>query len=98
MTNEINDMIEALREGTMTLDEVAQKFRERSWPRRRTPQHEDYMDLAAAAQEDPEVFVPGSFDDVAAAHQDGRISDNEYTVLSQAVAESKRAEDLSADE
>jgi hypothetical protein len=97
MTSEIDQMIEALREGEMTLDEVAQRFRERSWPRRHTPPNESYLDLAAAAQEDPDVYIPGSFDDIATAHQEGRISDNEYTVLSRAVAESKRAEDLKHD-
>jgi hypothetical protein len=93
MTSEIDELIESLRSGRMSLDEVALRFRERSWPRRRAPVPENYMELAAAAQEDPEVYLPGSFDDVAAAHQDGRLSDAEYTVLSEAVAESKRAED-----
>ena len=37
--------------------------------------------------------MAGSFDDVAAAHQEGQITDEEYAVLSAAVAESKRAED-----
>jgi hypothetical protein len=30
---------------------------------------------------------------VAAAHQEGQLSDDEYEVLSEAAAESKRAED-----
>lgn len=93
MMSDVDNLIEALRNGSMTLDEVAQRFRERSWPRRQTPPPASYLELAAAAQEDPEPYVPGSFDDVAAAHQDGRISDDEYEVLSEAVAESKRAED-----
>jgi hypothetical protein len=92
MTSEIDELIESLRDGRMTLDEVAQWFRERSWPRRRTRSPQNYLELAAAAQEDPDVYIPGSFDDVAAAHHDGRISDAEYAVLSEAVAESKRAE------
>ena len=91
--NEVNTLIESLRNGSMTLDEVAQRFRERSWPRRKTPPPASYLELAAAAQEDPEPYLTGSFDDVAAAHQDGKISDDEYEVLSEAVAESKRAED-----
>jgi hypothetical protein len=91
--NEVNELIESLRNGSMSLDEVAQRFRERSWPRRRTPPPASYLELAAAAQEDPEPYLSGSFDDVAAAHQEGRISDHEYEILSEAVAESKRAED-----
>jgi hypothetical protein len=92
--SEVDEMLESLQNGTMSLDEVAQRFRERSWPRRKTVPPENYLQLATAAQQDPEVYISGSFDDVAAAHQDGRITDAEYTVLSEAVAESKRAEDL----
>jgi hypothetical protein len=93
MNSEVTDLIAALRDGSMSLDEVAQRFRDRSWPRRRKASPNDYLELAAAAQEDPDVYMPGSFDDVAAAHQQGQISDDEYAVLSSAVAESKRAED-----
>jgi hypothetical protein len=93
MGSEIPELIAALREGSMTLDEVAERFRLRSWPRRTTPAPTTYLERAAAAQQDPEPYRPGSFDDVAAAHQDGQLSDHEYEVLSEAVAESKRAED-----
>lgn len=94
MNSEVTDLIEALRGGAMSLDDVAQRFRERSWPRRRTPEPQTYLELAAAAQQDPEPYVPGSFDDVVAAYDRGQISDDEYEVLAEAVAESKRAEDL----
>ena len=93
MSSEVTDLIEALRSGTLSLEEVAQRFRERSWPRRRTPEPQTYLELAAAAQQDPEPYVAGSFDDVVAAYDRGQISDNEYEALSEAVAESKRAED-----
>ena len=92
--SEVDRLIESLRNGSMTLEEVAQRFRERRWPRRRSETPVAYVDLAAAAQEDPDVYLPGSFDDVMAAHQDGRLTDAEYTVLSAAVAESKKAEDV----
>ena len=91
--SEVDSLIQSLRNGSMTLDEVAQRFRERSWPRRTTPPPTSYLELAAAAQEDPEPYLSGSFDDVSAAHQDGRLTDDEYELLSEAVAESKRAED-----
>ena len=91
--SEVDSLIQSLRNGSMTLDEVARRFRERSWPRRTTPPPKSYLELAAAAQEDPEPYIPGSFDDVSAALQDGRLTDDEYEVLSEAVAESKRAED-----
>jgi hypothetical protein len=93
MDSEVTELIIALRDGRMSLDEVARRFRDRSWPRRRRPSPNSYLELAAAAEEDPEPYMPGSFDDVAAAHQLGQITDEEYAVLSQAVADSKRAED-----
>jgi hypothetical protein len=93
MNNEVARMIDALQSGEMSLDEVAQRFRERSWPR--TPRQEptSYLEMATAAQQDPEPYIPGSFDDVVAAYDQGKITDAEYATLSEAVAESKRAED-----
>ena len=93
MTSEVSDMLKALRDGTMSLDQVAQHFREREWPRRRRPPAASYFEMAARALEDPAPYVPGSFDDVAAAFHRGDLSRDEYRVLSEAVAESKRAED-----
>ena len=93
MSSEIPELMAALRDGSMTLDEVAERFRQRSWPRRTAPLPATYLELAAAAQQDPEPYRPGSFDDVVAAYDQGRLSDHEYEVLSEAVAESKRAED-----
>jgi len=93
MTNEVSELIKALRKGTMTLDEVAQQFRERKWPRRGRPSPASYLEMAARAQEDPAPYIPGSFDDVSAAFHRGDLSRTEYRILSDAVAESKRAED-----
>jgi hypothetical protein len=93
MTSDVSKMISALRDGTMTLDEVAQQFRERKWPRRKWKPPASYLEMAARAQEDPEPYVPGSFDDVTGAYDRGDLSRDEYRVLSEAVAESKRAED-----
>jgi hypothetical protein len=94
MKNDVVELITALSNGTMTLDEVAQRFRERTWPRRKTPHPSDYLELAAAAQRDPEPDVPGSFDEVDAAYQQGKLTDHEYDVLANAMSESLRAEDL----
>jgi hypothetical protein len=94
MSSEVTDLIAALRNGTMNLDEVAERFRERSWPRKREPEPQTYLELATAAQQDPEPYAPGSFDDVVAAYDRGELSNEQYEVLSEAVAESKRAEDL----
>ena len=94
MNSDVNELITALGNGTIGLDEVAQRFRERTWPRRKTPQPNDYLELAAAAQRDPEPDVPGSFDEVDAAYQQGKLNDHEYDVLAEAMSESLRAEDL----
>jgi hypothetical protein len=49
--------------------------------------------MAAAAQEDPEPYMPGSFDDVLAAYDRGDLSRVQYRALAEAAAESLRAED-----
>jgi hypothetical protein len=93
MNGEVVELIAALRNGTMNLDQVAERFRKRSWPRRSPKGAESYLDLAAAAESDPDPYLEGSFDDVAAAFHRGDLSDDEYEVLAQAMAESMRAED-----
>jgi hypothetical protein len=93
MSSEVADLIAALRSGTMCLDQVAERFRERSWSRRNATGAASYLDLAAAAETDPDPYLEGSFDDVSAAFHCGELSDNEYEVLAQAMTESMRAED-----
>ncbi len=93
MTSEVTELINALRDGSMSLDEVSQRFRERSWPRRRKHHPASYLEMAAAAQQDPEPYLPGSFDDVTAAYQLGELSGEQYDALAKAMAESLRAED-----
>ena len=92
MTSEVNDLIEALREGRMTLEDVAQEFRQRKWPRP-DPRPATYAELAKAELEDPEPRVPGSFDDVTLAYHKGDLSDRQYEVLAAAMVQSKEAED-----
>lgn len=92
-TTEVTGLLAALRDGTMSLGEVAQCFRDRSWPRRETPPPATYLELAARAQEDPEPDIPGSFDEVTAALYRGEITNEAYDVLAEAMADSKRAED-----
>jgi hypothetical protein len=97
MGSEIAALISALRNGTISLDEVAQRFRERSWPRRNTEQSATYLDLAAAAERDPDPYLEGSFDEVAMAFHRGELSDSEYETLAQAMADSMRHEDTRKD-
>lgn len=93
MSNEVNDLLNALRDGAMSIDEVARQFRERAWPRRRETEPTNYIELAIQAQQDPEPYVPGSYDDVAAAYHRGDLTLQQYDVLAHAIAESMRAED-----
>jgi len=93
MSNEVVELLDALREGTMTVDEVAQRFRARTWPRRRRPPSTSYLDALAAELQDPDPYLPGSFDDVIAAYDQRKISREQLRILSDAVADAQRAED-----
>lgn len=93
MSSEINDLIVALRSGRMTLAEVAQRFRERSWPRTRTREPQTYLEHAEAAQRDPEPDLPGSFDEVIGAYDRGELTRAEYRTLAEAASEGMRRED-----
>ncbi len=91
MANEVTDLISALRDGSMSLEDVAARFRERSWvPTKKLPPT-SYLEMAARAMEDPEPDVPGSFDEVTAAYHRGELTRDQYRVLADAVAESKWA-------
>jgi hypothetical protein len=94
MSSEITELITELQNGTISLEEVAQRFRERSWPRTRGSEPETYLEFAAAAQEDPEPLVPGSFAEVAAAYRRGELSRPDYRLLAEAAAEGMRREDM----
>lgn len=91
MQNEVTELLDALYDGTITVDDVATRFRERAWPRKQVAEPGSYLEMAAAELQDPEPYVPGSYDDVAAAYHRGRLSDADYTLLIEAIADSKRA-------
>lgn len=93
MTNEVTKLLDALDKGTMTVEQVAQEFRMRKWPRRRHPSPGNYMDLLAAEFDDPDTYIPGSFDDVIAAYDQQKLTREQLRILSAAVADAQRAED-----
>jgi hypothetical protein len=93
MSSEVTHLIEALQNGTMSLDEVAQRFRARSWPRTRGPKPQSPLERALAAEADPDPLIPGSFDEVAAAYHRGDLSLDDYRTLAEAAAEAIRAEE-----
>jgi hypothetical protein len=93
--SEVTDLIGSYKAGELTLDELAERFRNRRWPRTVAPPPSTYLDLAARAQEDPRPAVPDSYDDVTAAYARGELTREEYDFLSEAVWESGSAEDQS---
>jgi hypothetical protein len=87
---EITELIAALRARAVTLDEVAEQFRRRTWARSLRP--EPRTSRERAEQLDPGLPVPGSIDEVTAAYDRGELTAEEYDVLAGAVADSLRAE------
>jgi hypothetical protein len=76
----VTAMLAAYRDGLTTLDDLSLEFRARRWP-----QVPDVcppeLEQARAAIDDPEPYVPGSFDDVVLAYDLGWLSDADYDVL-----------------
>src|SRR5580692_2420265 len=93
MSNEVADLLAALRNGTMTTAEVAKRFSERTWPRQQQSEPGSYLEMASREMQDPEPYVSGSYDDVAAAYHRSELSDEQYAVLIEPIAQSKRTED-----
>jgi hypothetical protein len=61
--------------------------------RRKPNLHAPTGESLATSDHAPAPYMPGSFDDVVAAYDQGKIADDEYSVLSEAAAKSKQAED-----
>ena len=76
-------MIDAYRRGQLSLDGLGLEFRARRWPSV-PPVCPRGLEAAAAAMDDPEPYVPGSFDDVVMAYDLGKLTDPEYEFLAEA--------------
>ena len=94
MSGDVAELLAALHDGRMSVEEVADRFRQRSWPRRHTTTPRTHQEIAQDALQDPDELIPDSFDEVAAAFYRGDISRSDYSVLADAAAESMRQEDL----
>ncbi len=90
---EVRKLLEALSEGTMSLGEVAQRFRERKWIRHRRPRYAGYEEKVAAELDDADPHLPGSFDDVSVAFREHLITSDQYRVLSEAAADAMEAQE-----
>jgi hypothetical protein len=81
---DVSDLIGALRDGRMSLTEVAARFQRMRWPSTGRPV--PATDAELAEQQDPKADLAGSYDDVTAAYDRGELTTEEYFVLSDAVA------------
>jgi hypothetical protein len=79
----VASMIDAYRRGQLSLDGLGLEFRVRRWPQV-PPVCPPGLEAACAAIDDPEPYVPGSFDDVVMAYDLGRLTDPEYEFLAEA--------------
>jgi hypothetical protein len=78
-------MIGAYRRGQLSLDGLGLEFRVRRWPE--VPSAcPPGLEQASAAIDDLEPYVPGSFDDVVLAYDQGQLSDEEYEYLAGSAA------------
>jgi hypothetical protein len=78
-------MIDAYRRGQLGLEGLGLEFRARRWPA--VPSVcPPALEPAAPAVDDLEPYVPGSFDDVVLAYDLGKLSDDEYEFLAEAVS------------
>ncbi len=79
----VTAMLVSYRDGRLSLDDLSLEFRARRWP-----QVPDVcppeLEQAREAIDDPEPYVPGSFDDVVLAYDLGWLSDADYDVLATA--------------
>jgi hypothetical protein len=76
----VTAMLTSYREGRLSLDDLSLEFRARRWPRIPDVCPPE-LEAAREAIDDPEPYVPGSFDDVVLAYDLGWLSDADFDVL-----------------
>jgi hypothetical protein len=87
-TSEVIDLISSYLTGALSLEALSQRFRARHWPAvpRVCPPG---LEQAAPAIDDPEPYVPRSFDDVVGAYDLGWLTDTDFQVLATAAAHAR---------
>lgn len=78
-------MLTSYREGRISLDDLSLEFRARRWPRIPDVCPPE-LEPAREAIDDPEPYVPGSFDDVVLAYDLGWLSAADFDVLAVAAS------------
>jgi hypothetical protein len=83
---DVIDLIDSYLTGALSLEVLSQRFRTRHWPAvpRVCP---PALEQAASAIDDPEPYIPGSFDDVVRAYDLGWLTDTDYQMLATAAAQ-----------
>jgi hypothetical protein len=76
----VTAMLTSYRGGRLSLDDLSLEFRARRWPRIPDVCPPE-LEPAREAIDDPEPYVPGSFDDVVLAYDLGWLSDADFDVL-----------------
>jgi hypothetical protein len=89
--SEVTELLTAYRNGELTLEELARRFQERTWPSRR-PSPRTAREAWQREMEDPEPTQENSFDEVASAYSLGEITAEEYEKLAHAVMQASRSE------
>jgi hypothetical protein len=82
---EVTCTIDAYHSRTISLEDLVRHFRRRCWPAAAQACPPELL-AAAPAVDDPEPYVPGSFDDVVLAYDCGKLSDRDYQTLARAAS------------
>ncbi len=81
----VTGMIAAYQAGQLSLGDLIVGFRARRWPVV-PPACPPGLEQAEPAIDDPEPYVPSSFDDVILAYDLGQLADHDYQALASAAA------------
>lgn len=81
--SEITAALRKLSAGQLSIEEVAQRFANRDWPKGNPPA--TLNEAFRRMEDDPAPIVPGSWDEVAVAYTNGLITDQQYETLYDAV-------------
>ena len=81
-------MLTSYRDGRISFDDLSLEFRARRWPRIPDVCPPE-LEPAREAIDDPEPYVPGSFDDVVLAYDLGWLSAADFDILAVAASGSR---------
>lgn len=91
--SEVTELIDSYKAGELTLDALAQRFRDRQWPVVKPPEPSSYLEMAARAQDDGRrgYLSPAPSTTSKTAYWQGDLSREEYDRLAEAVRQARDA-------